>query len=177
MKADKLSDLGIIHYPNPSLREKARPVEEFGDELQGLADRMIELMVEAEGVGLAATQLGVPQRIVILRDPSADDGARAYANPEIISSSGKLFQEEGCLSVPGVRARVRRAAKVTVRACTLEGEQVEIEAEGLMAVCWQQEINHLDGILFIDKVGPVAKIIMRHRLKELEERYRQEAGR
>ncbi len=174
MDAKALAELQVIYYPNPSLEEEARPVEDFGSDIAALGKRMIEIMYEEDGVGLAATQLGISQRLVIVRDPHIEGSARAYANPVIVSRGGKRFEEEGCLSVPGVRARVQRAANVTVHARTVEGDELQVEAEGLIATAWQHEIDHLDGVLFIDKVGPASRIIMRRRLKELEENHRRE---
>ncbi len=142
--------LPILHYPDPRLHTVARPVTEFNDELRRLVADMAETMYEAPGIGLAATQVNVHQRIVVI-DVSEDKSARmALINPEILERSGEHVGEEGCLSVPGIYEKVTRAERVKVRAFDEHGQQREFDADGLLAVCIQHEIDHLDGKVFVE---------------------------
>jgi len=170
----KLESLRIVHYPEPVLRVKAAPIAERDSFLKELAARMNELMREAGGVGLAANQVGLAQRLVVVNVPGKEGQYEAFLNPAILSREGVLKEEEGCLSVPGVSARVRRAQRVIVEATTLNGEKVRIEAQDLVARAWQHEIDHLDGTLFIDKIGLAARLIIRSRLRALEAKLRNE---
>ncbi len=149
----------ILHYPDPRLRVPGEVVTEFSDELRVLVEDMAETMYAAPGVGLAATQIGVAQRVFII-DISMDDeesALRVFVNPEIVESSGKVCWEEGCLSFPGVHEEVERAAQVRVKACTETGEPFELEATDLLAVAIQHELDHLDGKLMIDRLGMLKK--------------------
>lgn len=134
---------------DPVLRQVAKPVEKFEGYLHTLLDDMIETMYEADGVGLAAPQIGISKRIVVI---DVGDGPIELINPRIISAEGEELDVEGCLSVPSVRGEVKRAAKVTAEGFNRRGEKVEITGEGLLARALQHELDHLDGILFIDKV-------------------------
>ena len=175
-KCPDLSKLHIVHYPDPVLRLHAGEIKEVNTFLQELADRMADLMGEAEGVGLAANQIGWPFRFVIL-NPSLEPGkVRAFVNPVITACEGMAVEDEGCLSVPGIYAKVRRAQKVRVRATLTDGERVEMEAEGLVARAWQHELDHLDGLLFVDRVRPSAKILLAGQLRYLERVYEKTAG-
>jgi len=142
--------LKVLSYPDKRLRTKAVPVEVVDDNIRGIMDDMLETMYEAPGIGLAATQVNIHQQIVVI-DVSEDKSDPLYlVNPEIIAKSGKEISEEGCLSVPEYYAEVERADKVTVRALGRDGESYEIDAEGLLAVCIQHEMDHLNGVVFID---------------------------
>jgi peptide deformylase len=164
----KLNSMRIVHYPENVLRQRAAPIPEPDSFVHELAERMNELMREAKGVGLAANQVGWPHRLVIVGVSGEEGRYQAFINPAIIARTGRLNEEEGCLSVPGVSARVRRAQHIVVEATTLAGERVRIEAQDLAARTWQHEIDHLDGLLFIDKIGPAARLVIRSRLRELE---------
>jgi peptide deformylase len=166
----KLESLRIVHYPAPILHTRAAAIAERDFFLQELGARMYELMREAGGMGLAANQVGLPQRLIVVQSPGQEGRYEVFVNPAIISREGALKEEEGCLSVPGVNAKVRRAQRVVVEATTLAGERVRIEAQDLAARLWQHEIDHLDGMLFIDKIGPAARLLLRSRLRALEEK-------
>lgn len=166
-----LKTLRIVHYPDPRLRERAGALQEIDSFLAEMAARMNELMVEAEGVGLAATQVGWPFRFILINPTNEPDRTEACINPVIISREGKQVGEEGCLSVPGMFAKVRRAEKVRVKTTLLSGETVEFDAEGLAARAWQHEIDHLDGGLFIDRISPAAKIIIAGKLRGLKAKF------
>ncbi|MCX7898339.1 MAG: peptide deformylase [Rhodocyclaceae bacterium] len=142
--------LPILRYPDPRLSIVAKPVETFDEELARLAADMAETMYAAPGIGLAATQVNVHRRLLVL-DVSEDKSAlQVFVNPEILGREGEHVGEEGCLSVPGIYETVRRAARIRVRAQDLRGNPFEIEAEGLLAICLQHEIDHLDGKVFVE---------------------------
>jgi peptide deformylase len=163
--------LKILHYPDPFLKKPAEPVAAVDAETQSLARDMAETMYAAPGVGLAAPQVGIGRRLVVLdcsRKEEPPDLITAI-NPEIVYREGSVTEEEGCLSVPEYYARVPRSAQVRVRYLDLEGHTVEREAEGLLAIAFQHEIDHLDGILFIDHLSPLKKNIFRKKYKKLLE--------
>lgn len=165
-----IEELELVTYPDPRLREKAKPVEEIDDYISRLAEKMIEMTLELEGIGLAGNQVGCIERIVVVVQDGDPDQAEAFINPRIVSQEGYYSDEEGCLSLPGLRCKVRRAAKVTVKATPAStGEEIEIEAEDLMAKVWQHEIDHLNGNLFVDKVGVASKISVAKQLRRMEE--------
>jgi len=136
---------------DPVLRKTAKPVTKFDEKLKMLADDMIETMVAEDGIGLAAPQIGILKRLIVI-DLYDEKGVTVYVNPKIIHEEGEQFEIEGCLSVPDVSGAVRRPYKVTLRAQDLEGETFEAEGEGLLARAMCHEVDHLNGILFIDKV-------------------------
>jgi len=142
--------LPILRYPDPRLHTIAQPVESVDDTLRQLVADMAETMYEAPGIGLAATQVNVHKRVVVIDVSEDKTGLMALINPEILERSGEQVCEEGCLSVPGIYEKVTRAERVTVRALNEKGESREIEAEGLLAVCIQHEIDHLDGKVFVE---------------------------
>ncbi len=144
--------LDILHYPDPRLREKAAPVEAIDDGLQRLIDDMLETMYNAPGIGLAATQVAVARRVLVLDVSEERDQPLVLINPEILEHRGEEEMEEGCLSVPGYYDRVRRAEWIRFRALGRDGDPIEREVDGLLAVCIQHEIDHLDGKLFVDRV-------------------------
>lgn len=186
MQADPTDpgSLRIVHYPAEVLRERARPLEEITDEVRAVAARMIELMEEAEGIGLAAPQVGLPWRMFVAdispdpehgRDPDADPptattGPRVYINPELSGYSRDLVPfEEGCLSLPAITGNVRRPTRVTIRARGVDGAWFEESGDGLLARCWQHEHDHLDGVLIVDKMDPAGKRRNKRALRELED--------
>jgi peptide deformylase len=148
--------LTILEYPDPRLRTRATPVTQFDDALQRRIDDMFETMYAAPGIGLAAIQVGVPKRVIVM-DLHRGDGPkepRCFVNPEIVWASDELqLYEEGCLSVPEIYDEVERPAKVRVRYLNYAGHSVEEDAEGLFAVCIQHEMDHLDGVLFLDHLS------------------------
>ena len=165
----------VVCYPDPVLRKKARPVAEIDDEVRRRAEGMTATMYAAAGIGLAAPQVGWGVRIVVLNATGEPDDEGVFVNPCIVRSEGEVAEEEGCLSLPGLQAKVVRSAFVEVRAYGLDGEEASIEADGLAARAWQHEIDHLDGVLIIDRMGPAARLFHRRLLKELEAEYEQRA--
>ncbi len=168
-----MSLLTILKFPDPFLKTKAEPVEKVDAEIGKLISDMIDTMYGARGIGLAAVQVGVAKRVVVLDVPDDDEEKRergrnlmALINPEIISSEGEMVYEEGCLSVPGFTADVTRAEKVVVKALDREGRPVELEAEGLPAIAIQHEIDHLDGTLFIDRLSRIKREIIKRKIKK-----------
>jgi len=145
----------IVHYPHPSLRHPGRPLTAIDKKLNVQVGEMFELMYGARGVGLAATQVALPYQVLIMNltvDPNQRDKEEVYINPVIVERKGSLEDEEGCLSFPGLYQKVRRAKTVMVRAYNLKGELVEVVANDLAARAWQHEIDHLNGVLFIDRL-------------------------
>jgi peptide deformylase len=161
----------ILTYPDPELKKKSAPVTVINEKTRELVRDMAETMYDAPGVGLAAPQIGVHQRIVVI-DVSAKDEAPELIvaiNPVIIHTEGESYEEEGCLSVPKYAANVRRHERVVVKALNLEGEEITCKAEGLLAVAFQHEIDHLDGILFIDHISPLKREIFKRKYRRLRE--------
>jgi peptide deformylase len=140
----------VLLYPDPRLRLKAEEVTRFGPELRRLADDMLETMYAQGGIGLAATQIGARERLLVVDVSEERRVGRVFVNPVIVEREGRVMSEEGCLSIPDVRERVERAARVRVAARDLHGDPFTVEADGLLAVCLQHEIDHLEGRLFID---------------------------
>jgi peptide deformylase len=166
-----MSILRIHHYPDPVLKRKAAAVATFDAELRQLAGDMLETMYAAPGVGLAAPQVGVSRRLIVL-DCSPKDGDRQpliAINPEILAREGECCEEEGCLSVPEYYAKVVRSERVRVRFQELDGTVRELEADGLWAVCLQHEIDHLDGILFVDRLSPLKRSLFRKKYLKIQE--------
>jgi peptide deformylase len=147
--------LPILRYPDPRLHTIAQPVESVDDEIRRLVADMAETMYEAPGIGLAATQVNVHRRVVVIDVSEDRTGLIALINPEILERSGEQVCEEGCLSVPGIYEKVTRAERVKVRALDEKGQLREIEAEELLAVCIQHEIDHLDGKVFVEYLSPL----------------------
>jgi peptide deformylase len=147
----------VLKFPDKRLRVVSRPIETISDELRQLAQDMCEVMYDEPGIGLAAPQLGEPVRLVVVDTEWTEDGAARnpliLVNPELSEHDGEVLWKEGCLSVPEFEAEVKRAERVLLRALDLDGKEVEIRAEGLQAVCFQHEIDHLNGVLFIDHIS------------------------
>ncbi len=161
-----MSILEILHYPDPRLRNQAKPVVAFDQQLKEFADNMLETMYHASGVGLAATQVGVAQRVVVIDVSETRDQPLCLVNPEILEREGEEESEEGCLSVPSVYEKVIRAERVKIRARSLDGEAVEMEADGMLAVCIQHELDHLDGKLFIDYLSGLKRQRIRKKMEK-----------
>ncbi|MDH3419784.1 MAG: peptide deformylase [Gammaproteobacteria bacterium] len=157
-----MAQLPILEYPDPRLRIRAEPVTEFDAGLRQLAVDLLETMYAAPGIGLAATQVDVHKRILVVDVSEERNEPLCLINPEIVSAEGQVSYEEGCLSVPDVFESVDRAERITVSALDENGERIEIEAEGLLAICIQHEIDHLDGKLFVDYLSA----LKRERLKK-----------
>lgn len=164
-------DLEIIRYPDPRLGRVSAPVERIDAALHALIQRMFELMYAADGVGLAAVQVGVLKRVFILNVTGRPQDERVYVNPEIVSREGDLFEEEGCLSFPDVRIRVHRAAKATLRANNLAGQRIEAVGEGLVARAYQHELDHLEGVTLAEKMTRIDRLSCRRQLKFLEQQF------
>jgi peptide deformylase len=158
--------LNILHYPDPRLRIKAAPVEAVDDTIRHLAADMFETMYAAPGIGLSATQVNVHKRLLVADVSETRDQPLCLINPEILSKQGKEQREEGCLSLPGVFEVVERAERIRVRALNLQGEAFELEAEGLLAVCIQHEIDHLYGRLFVDYLSSIKRQRIRKKLEK-----------
>jgi peptide deformylase len=160
----------IVKYPDPVLQRPTEPVTEFNDELRALVDDMFESMYAAQGIGLAAPQIGVPKRLTVIdlsfqKDPKEKI---VLINPEIIHKEGKQVEEEGCLSLPEIREKVSRAAKVRVRAQDLEGKWFEMDGEELLARAIQHEIDHLDGVLFIFRVSALKRDLLLRKIRKMQ---------
>ncbi|MAT82763.1 MAG: peptide deformylase [Gammaproteobacteria bacterium] len=164
-----MSILNILEYPDPRLRTKARPVARVDDDVRRLIDDMLETMYDAPGIGLAASQVDVHQRIIVVDVSENRDDPHAFINPELTLISGEVETEEGCLSVPGFYEPVIRAEKIRVNALGRDGQPFELEAEGLLAVCIQHECDHLDGKLFVDYLSNLKRNRIR---KKLEKQHR-----
>ncbi len=158
--------LEILHFPDPRLRTKALPVDAIDAELATLVDDMFETMYKAPGIGLAATQINVHKQIVVIDVSEDHDQPLVLINPEIIREDGIETMDEGCLSVPEVYEAVTRAAEITFRTLDLEGKTLEIEADGLLAVCIQHEIDHLNGKLFVDYLSRLKLNRIRKKLEK-----------
>lgn len=158
--------LDILHFPDPRLRNKARPVEHVDDALRRLVRDMFETMYQAPGIGLAAVQINDPRRVVVIDISEQHDQPLCLINPEILERDGVEEMDEGCLSVPGIYEKVQRADRVRVRALDQQGEPFELEAEGLLAVCIQHEIDHLEGKLFVDYLSKLKRQRIRKKLEK-----------
>jgi peptide deformylase len=166
-----MAKLNILHFPDTRLRDKAKPVEQVDDAVRKLIDDMFETMYDAPGIGLAATQVNDSRRVIVVDVSEEHDAPLALINPEIVERDGEESMDEGCLSVPGVYEKVQRADHIRLRALDRDGNVLEMEARGLLAVCIQHEIDHLDGKLFIDYLSS----LKRQRIKKkLQKESRQE---
>jgi peptide deformylase len=171
IQAVDAATLQVICYPDPRLKEICTPIDEVDADVIALVHRMAELMFAANGVGLAASQVGVTVRLFIASPTFDADDLHVYINPRIVEKTGAANEEEGCLSFPNIFCKVKRAAKVTVEALGLDGQSFTRTVEGLHARIVQHENDHLDGILLADRMGSVAKLAKRHALQSLEKEY------
>jgi peptide deformylase len=158
--------LDILHFPDPRLRNVAKPVAQVDDDIRRLLDDMLETMYQAPGIGLAATQVNVAKRVIVMDISEGRDQPLFLINPEIVARDGVEEMEEGCLSVPGFFEKVTRADSVKVRALDRDGQPFELDAEGLLAVCIQHEIDHLDGKLFVDYLSGLKRQRIRKKLEK-----------
>lgn len=175
------ASLAIVNYPDPVLRKRAAPIAKVTDEVRRVAARMVELMHEAEGIGLAAPQVGLSWRMFVVHvpesegrsasglTPSATRGPVVYVNPVLSDPQGELEPyEEGCLSLPDVRGDVIRPTIITMTALDLEGQSFSTTGSGLLARCWQHEYDHLDGVLIIDRMTQMSRLKNRSAVRDLE---------
>jgi len=159
----------ILTYPNPELKKKSAPVTIITEGTRNLVRDMVETMYDAPGVGLAAPQIGVHQRIIVI-DVAGRDEPRtliAAVNPVIVHAEGETYEEEGCLSVPQYAANVRRHSHVVVKGLDLEGNEQTWRSEGLLAIAFQHEIDHLDGILFVDHLSPLKRDLFQRKIRRM----------
>ncbi len=180
-------------WPDPALREVAKPVGKVDDEIRALVQDLFDTMYEENGIGLAATQIADPRRVLVIDlDPHGDadedaelaaelkamgfPGPRAYINPEIIAAEGEISFEEGCLSVPGINEPVKRKARVVVEALDERGERTRVEANGLFAVCLQHERDHLEGKVFVEYLSKLKRDVIRRKMETLKREQQTEAS-
>ncbi|GAB4140385.1 MAG: peptide deformylase [Planctomycetota bacterium] len=169
----------VVIYPDPALRRGGEEVKEFGESLRTLAAGMLEAMYAQGGVGLAAPQVAVPKKLLVLNPKGSKEdrtGEMVLVNPRIRRRKGYEWGDEGCLSFPGIQAEVERSQKITVEYRDLSGEPVELRAEGWLARIVQHEMDHLEGVLFVDRLTAADKIRVRPQLEEMERRYRARVG-
>jgi peptide deformylase len=167
--------LEIVQYPHPALRYESRPITQIDDDLCTTIRAMFDLMYAAKGIGLAANQVALPFRFFVLNltaDPQQKDKEQVFINPEIVKRHSSVEDEEGCLSIPGLYAQVRRAKRIRVRAFDLEGKQVEHDADELFSRAVQHEADHLDGKLFIDYLEPLVRYSHEEKLRDFELQHR-----
>lgn len=165
-KSDFMPVLNVLTFPDERLRTVARRVENVDATIKALVEDMFETMKDEQGIGLAATQVDVHKRVVVMDVSENQDDPHVFINPEIIEKIGSTVSEEGCLSVPNNYAKIDRAEKVKVRALNKKGEQFELEAEGLFAICIQHELDHLQGKLFVDYLSPLKRDRIRKKLEK-----------
>lgn len=164
----------ILTYPNPELKKKSAPVTVINDAVRELVKDMAETMYNAPGIGLAAPQIGVHQRVIVIDISASDEPPQLIVaiNPVIIHAEGEAYEEEGCLSVPKYAANVRRHARVIVKALDLEGVECTWRAEDLLAIAFQHEIDHLEGILFVDHLSPLKRELFQRKARKAAEETR-----
>ncbi len=162
-----MSVLQILHFPDERLRITAKPVKEVDAKIQQIVDDMFETMYAEEGIGLAATQVNIHKRIIVIDVSENRDERLVLINPELLEKSGETGIEEGCLSIPDQRALVPRAEKVKIRALDREGKSFELEADDLLAICIQHEMDHLVGVLFVDYLSPLKRQRIRQKMEKM----------
>jgi peptide deformylase len=167
----------ILKYPDPRLREVAAPVADVNDELRALLDDMAETMYSSNGCGLAANQIGVDKRVFVVDCAGENEPSQlmAFINPEIVETDGSQTWEEGCLSFPGVSEEIKRAERVKVRALDRNGKPFELEADGLLAVAIQHELDHLNGVLMVDKLSALKRRMMGRKLAKAKQQHEADA--
>lgn len=170
-----MTKLVILEYPDPRLRKTAAPVQIVDDAVRQLADGMLQAMYAANGVGLAATQVDVHKRVLVLDVSEERNQPWVLINPEILSAEGAAPTEEGCLSLPGIYDKVSRPTHIRVRALDRDGQRFEMDADGLLAVCIQHEMDHLEGKLFVDYLSELKRQLIRRRM-EKERKQRSTVG-
>jgi peptide deformylase len=161
-----MATLEILHYPDKRLRTVAEPVDVVDDSIRSLVDDMLETMYAAPGIGLAATQVNVHKRVIVMDLSEEKNQPMCFINPEIIQSEGVEQTEEGCLSVPDIFETVERAERVTVKALDKDGKEFTLDADGLLAVCIQHEMDHLAGNLFVDYLSPLKQLRVKKKIQK-----------
>lgn len=161
-----MANLEIKIYPDPVLKEKAKPVTTFDSKLKKFVENMIETMYVESGIGLAANQVGSLERVFVVDVSEDGNNPLVFINPEITERSGKKKGEEGCLSIPSYRDVVERSTTITIKAQDISGQEFTLQADGLMAVCIQHELDHLDGILFVDRLSHLKKQLFKKWLEK-----------
>lgn len=167
----QVEKLRIVHYPDPVLRQKAQQVETVTDEIRAVAQRMLQLMHDAPGVGLAAPQVGLSIRLFVANDDpeQSPDADRVFINPTFSDASAEIEPyQEGCLSLPEIRAEVRRPRQITIHATGLDGQPFSMTSDQLAARIWQHEADHLDGVLILDRMSPIDRMANKRAIKALE---------
>ncbi len=159
-----MAKLEILEFPDRRLRTVAKPIAQVDDALRALIDDMFETMYAAPGIGLAASQVDVHRRLLVLDISEEGDAPMVLINPEILAAEGEQVYEEGCLSVPGIYAEVKRAERIRVRALDRDGQTFELDTDGLLAVCIQHEMDHLAGKLFVDYLSPLKRELVKKKL-------------
>jgi len=171
-----MARLDILHYPDARLHTVAKPVAAVDERIRKLVDDMAETMYAAPGIGLAATQINVHERVLVIDVSETHDDLRVFINPEIIAQSGRAEGEEGCLSVPGIFDKVERAERVTVRALDRDGKPFELKADGLLAVCIQHEMDHLMGKVFVDYLSSLKRNRIKAKMTKQAREHRPDAA-
>jgi len=171
-----MAKLNILEFPDPRLRTVAKPVEVVDEDIRRLIEDMIETMYLERGIGLAATQVNVHKRLLVLDVSENQDTPQAFINLEIISQEGSQTCEEGCLSVPGIFADVKRAETIRVKALDHDGQELELDADGLLAICLQHELDHLNGKLFVDYLSPLRRQRVKKKLEKQRKAEQESAG-
>ena len=164
-----MEKLDIVLYPEAGLREVCAPIAEMNDSLDKLIDDMLYTMYDAPGIGLAAPQVAVQQRLIVMDVSEKGNEPIVLVNPEVVQSAGKITWEEGCLSMPGIYATIKRPSDILVRGMDRDGKQIEFEANELLAVCIQHEIDHLDGKMFIDHLSGLKRTRALQQFRKLME--------
>ena len=164
-----MSLLEILHFPDPLLRQKAAPVAVVDEKIRSIVDNMFETMYSAPGIGLAAVQVNILKQIIVIDTSEDKKQPLCLINPEILESHGEEKMEEGCLSVPGIYENVKRASTIKVRFLDREGETIEREIGGLLAVCIQHEMDHLEGTLFVDYLSEMKRNRIRKKLEKMRQ--------
>jgi peptide deformylase len=162
--------LNILHYPDERLHKAAKPIDTVDDSVRQLIDDMAETMYASSGIGLAATQVNVHRRLVVIDITEDKTGVTAYINPVILEKSGVVEYEEGCLSVPGIFDTVTRAERVKVSALDRDGKPFEVDTDGILAICLQHDIDHLDGKVFVEYLSTLKQSRIKAKMKKLEKR-------
>jgi peptide deformylase len=167
-----MKKIKLVHYPNPILRRRAKQVLEISDEVKIVAARMLQIMHEAPGVGLAAPQVGLDWRLIVTCHSGERSDDRVFVNPVLRDPSKEMEEaDEGCLSLPGINSPIRRPRVITMEAMDLDGQPICMTRDDLLARIWQHECDHLDGVLILDRMAPIDKMANRQAIRELEEDY------
>lgn len=172
--SEKNNQVNIVTYPAPVLRQKAKPLSEINADVYKKAEKMVELMHHAHGIGLAAPQVGWSVRLFVIDVVGNNVDDKVFINPSIMEEAGETSKEEGCLSFPGIMGKVIRTRKIKACAYNLNGQKIEVVLEDLLARAWQHELDHLNGCLFIDRMNPANRLAASQQLKELERSYKKD---